>query len=308
LIISRPDGTNGGGLRQQPLSAIGTSLVVRARGEVIVLENQRIPTSRRPGSNDAVAPDPLADGGQAVALTNRSANTALSTVSLLSLQTGRAIILGAADSAAGDPAALGAFVSVAATTQPGATGPGQPGLVDSSVELRDQGRPSVVLASAAELNQDIHQDPDRPVSLGVFPDHDGGKVAVVLNSLGPGESNSAIVVLDRHGGVVGTIGLGAGPIPYTSLYWSPDNRSLAFSSFDSVGVTLRVVDSRNQVSTQELANPTSVKGCIWDHDSLWLLCLATSPFGNDWVIARNDSSLDPVYSLRAPGTPVLWLP
>ena len=86
---------------------------------------------------------------------------------------------------AGDPQVLGAFVTVAATHQPGALSPtGLNGLADTRTIPRDSGRPAELLATAAQLDGQVDQNPGEPVNLSVFPDHDGGKVAVMINPIG----------------------------------------------------------------------------------------------------------------------------
>jgi hypothetical protein len=315
FALSRPDGSHRAAVPKRPLAPADNALVVGSGGQVVAVAPGRVPSPvLAPGApviaSGASAPEPLADGGKAIVVVGRPSGPGfLSSVSVVTIAGDRSISLGTADSAAGDPAALGAFVAVVATLQRHISRPGQGGVLsDSRVELRDEGHPPVALADAAALNQAVHEDPGLRVNLGLFPDHDGGKVAVVLNPTGGAESNAAVVILDRGGRVVGSIGSGSGPIQYTPVYWSPDNTSLAFSSFDSVGVTLTVVDSRYETTGQGFETPTSVNGCTWSPDSSWLLCLATSPAIDDWVIARNDRALSPIYSIPGRGVPVAWLP
>jgi hypothetical protein len=303
LFISRPDGSHSSQLRPRALSP-GTA------SPIVVVGDRTFATTPYAVNGNVLAGDPLADGGKAVVVTIPAADPELpSSVSVVAVTGTQVATLGRADSAAGDPAAFGAFVTVAVVleSERGRSGSNaRPS--DSRVELRDVGRPAAVLATAAELNGAVGADPRRAVSLAVFPDQDGGKVAVVVNSLAGNESNSAVVILDRHGRRLGSVGSGAGPIQYTSLYWSPDDRSFAFSSFDSLGVTLTVVDSTYRLASQEFDSPTSVAGCTWSPDSSWLLCQATSAFVDNWVIARNTVTLLPIYSIPGRGIPIGWLP
>jgi hypothetical protein len=315
FFLSHPDGSHSATVPERPLAPGDHSLVVATGGEVIAVGQGPLSlpasaTRARLLASGALAQNPLAEGGKAVVVTSSPSGPGFSSsVSVLRIGGGRAVPLGTANSAAGDPAALGAFISVAGALQPGEPGRGDHNvLADSRVELRDQDHTPVVLAGATALNRDVHEDPGRPVNLGLFPDHDGGKVAVVVNPVGAEESNAAVVILDRLGRVLGTVDSARGPIQYTPVYWSPDNTSLAFSSFDSLGVTLTIVDGRFQPTAQEFDTPTSVNGCTWSPDSSWVLCLATSPFVDNWVIARNDRSLTPIYSIPGRGVPVAWLP
>lgn len=208
----------------------------------------------------------------------------------------------------GDPASIGAFVAVSG-----------PGRADSRLELRDRGHPALVLATAAQLNRDSGRPAGQPVHLTMFPDADGQKVAVVLNPPGGGGSDSPLVVLDRRGRVLSAVGSGPGPISYSTPYWSPDGASLAYATFDSGGTALAVL-SGGRVSSQGFEPSTSVDGCAWSPDSAWVLCLASTSFASNWVLARNTDTLAPIYSFplplvpatgsRAPSryVPLDWLP
>src|SRR5262249_51808287 len=128
-------------------------------------------------------PDTFAAQDRAVIVVRSSGQQApTSAVSALTLADRRSVALGVADEAAGDPAALGVFVSVAfpgaASVTPAG---GYLGLRDSRVELRDAGQPARVLATATQLNTYLGQAPDRHVHLSVFPNPMGTAVAVVLN-------------------------------------------------------------------------------------------------------------------------------
>jgi hypothetical protein len=217
--------------------------------------------------------------------------------------------LGPADDAAGDPQALGAFVTVPVIEQPRLTDTqnGINALVDDRVELRDVGRNPVVLATAEQLERDIGATRIGPVNLTVYPDGDGQKVAVEVNPISSELANGGVVVLDRLGHVLGTIKPDEGPTEYTAAYWSPDNTGLAYQTFSGVGTSLAVVNQRYQVATQSLEPTTSVNGCTWSPDSAWVVCLAVSPNTENWLLASNDEALTPIYSLPARNRPVVWL-
>src|SRR5262249_44685377 len=146
-------------------------------------------------------PDTFAAQDQAVIVVASSGEQVpTSAASALALADRSPVALGVADEAAGDPAALGVFVSVAF---PGASSvtpaAGYLGLRDSRVELRDAGQPAQVLATASQLNAYLGQPADRHVHLSVFPNPTGTAVAVVLNPPTGGATNVGVVVLDRRG-------------------------------------------------------------------------------------------------------------
>lgn len=82
----------------------------------------------------------------------------------ISLASGRSTSFGTADDIAGDPRARGMSVSVGTKVSLAdqAKNENFPG---ARVELRDAGRPTVLLATAAMLNRDLGQPASLPVSL-----------------------------------------------------------------------------------------------------------------------------------------------
>jgi hypothetical protein len=153
------------------------------------------------------------------------------TVVIVGLTGGRTITLGNAAEVAGDPEGLGAFATVAAESQPRGPPPpgGYAGEADGRVELRDFGKPAVLLATSAEIEADVHQSPG-PANLGVFPDRQGDKVAVRVNPTATGDRGAAVVVLDRNGRLLGAIPAGSGPIEYSQPAWSPNGTTLVYPS------------------------------------------------------------------------------
>ena len=187
-------------------------------------------------------PDTFAAGDTAVIVVASSGEQLhTGAISALLLQGRRSVALGIADEAAGDPQALGAFVSVAL---PGASSEvpvgGYLGLPDSRVELRDAGQPASVLATAAQLNAALGQPKAQPVHLSVFPNPAGTAVAVMLDPPLGADRNVSVVVLDRAGRVIGRVPAAVGPVQYSWLSWSPDGRSLAYQTGAPSGTSLAV--------------------------------------------------------------------
>jgi hypothetical protein len=315
LSLSQPDGTHVAGLHLRPFTAGYQPLFIDQGGTVIGLQ--------RSGGVDLsslslalnprwtiVSPDPLTNGGRDLIVKAETKWRGSTSMALVATFDNRRVAdLGMADDAAGDPQALGAFVTVPLVVQPAVAGVqnGINGLVDDRVELRDVGRSPIVLATAGELERDLGMVAVGPVNLAVYPDGNGQKVAVEVNPIGGGLSNSGVVVLNRRGRVLGTIERDQGPTEYTTPYWSPDDTALAYQTFSSVGTSLAVVNQRYQVATQSLESTTSVDGCTWSPDSAWVVCLAVSPYTDNWLIANNDEALTPIYSVPARNRPVVWL-
>lgn len=251
--------------------------------------------------------DPLSDHGRAVVVgTGPEGPGYTRAIYMVRTSDRQTTSLGLANTAAADPATVGAFVALAAPRQAAdIPSGGIPALADSLVELRDVGRLPVVLASAGELNRDVHQPAAVPVNLGLFPSPDGSEVAVTLNPLAG--SQTALVILDRHGHLLGEVGPGSGPAEYTQVYWSPDDRSLSYATFDAGAPAFGVLDSARSLYLQELQPGTTIGGCAWSPDSRWVVCQATGGLMDNWVLARNDPGLTPIYSFRAQGRPVAWL-
>ncbi len=153
------------------------------------------------------------------------------------LASGRRANLGAGDNVAGDPAAEGAFVSVAAPVQPSATVPTESLSPDAGVELRDAGRPTVRLATAAALNLVLGQAPGLPVELRPCPDPSGDKVAVEVYLVNGGPTGG-VVVLSRSGRVLGSVQAAFGPPIGQPVVWDPAGQSIAFTAKGASGPEL----------------------------------------------------------------------
>ena len=220
----------------------------------------------------------------------------------------RPVSLGVADEAAGDPQALGVFVSVAAATHPNQPPPGgYAGLADSRIEMRDASAAPQVLATAAQLNADLHQDPARPVHLSVFPSPSGDAVAVELNPPAGGGTDVGIVVLDRRGQVRGIVKSSQGPFEYSWPSWSPDGHSLAYSTVGTTGTALAVWNDGGHVLIRTAPDNGARFGyCVWAPDGSAILCPTFASARDAWD--QGAARGGPLFSVPAPGTPVVWLP
>lgn len=324
-FVARPDGRDRRALPVGPLRPGDTSLLVAGDGLVVAARpaggSPYIDVRRLalPGGTTLAGAEPLSDRGRAVVV--RAGPAADGKVSARPLSGGPAVSLGgSADDVAGDPSSLGAFVAVTSGRPGAAAEPWQSaGPPDSRVELRRSSGPAELLATAAQLNRDCGQPADQPAHLTVFPSPDGQKVAVMLNPISGGGSDSPMVILSRHGRVLASVGAGSGPIGYSTAYWSPDGASLAYASFGTGGTDLAVLTGTD-LATQGFQPDTTVAGCTWSPDGAWILCLASTSYTSDWVLARNTATLEPIYSFplrlvsdpasRAPSldAPLDWLP
>ena len=213
-----------------------------------------------------------------------------------------------ADEAAGDPLALGAFVSVpAANVAPPGGGGSLIGLADSEVELRDAGLRPLRLATAAQLNADLGRDSGQPVHLSVFPNPSGDALAVELNPPAGGESNVGVVVLDRQGKVLGVIGPSSGPTEYSWPSWSPEGRSFVYPSHTERGTALLVwTEGGHLFSRVAPDNGAGFGYCIWAADGSAFVCPTFESAQPRWDLGSARGG--PLFSIQAAGTPIVWLP
>ena len=231
-------------------------------------------------------------------------------VTAFSLATGSPSSLGSADSTAGDPQSVGAFVSVAAPASASVTATQV--FPDSRIELRDAGRPAVVLATAGALERALGQSRNNPVQLVPYPDPQGDKVAVVVQPVAGSPDGSGIVVLGRAGRV-----LAAAPTPFGvqgAPAWSPSGTEIAYVSTGNTGPALflwtigRPAAARAFPSAASAASAAgSYSWCVWSPDGRSVLCASAVP-GNrgDWVVASSSGGM--MLAVRGPGLPLAWLP
>lgn len=298
MVSPSPDG--------RYLSLGNGQLAVVRKGPVIAAYASKVPLS---SSTTTAWPYSFADHDRdLVMLLNYGGGSysAKVPVAVDSVATGRSRSLGVADVAAGDPQAPGAFVSVAAPPRASATV--IQGHVDSRVELRDAGRGSVVLATAAALRRDVGLSRSVPVVLVPYPDPAGSKVAVVVWPAVQAREAAGVVVLSRAGRVLGVARAGI----RGALAWSPSGRSLAYVAVEARGPGLRVWTPGGRTATWRLPSADSNSSwCIWSPDSASVLCApVTQPGSGDWALAgvAGRAPGGTMTAIHGPGWPVTWLP
>jgi hypothetical protein len=324
LALSDPDGT-----RVTRVSALGDAgqsvaaapddrylslgngqLAVVRNGATLAAYPSKVPLSSQYA---AAWPDSFANHDRDLIMLLDYGDSAYSTqnpVTAFSLATGSSSSLGTADSTAGDPQSVGAFVSVAAPVSASVTATQVS--PDSRIELRDAGRPAVVLATAGALDRALGQSRNNPVQLVPYPDPQGDKVAVVVQPVAGSPDGSGIVVLGRAGRVLAAAAtpFGVQGVPA----WSPSGTEIAYVSTGNTGPALflwtigRPAAARAFPSAASAASAAgSYSWCVWSPDGRSVLCASTVP-GNrgDWVVASSSAGM--MLAVRGPGLPLAWLP
>jgi hypothetical protein len=318
LVTAAPDGRHV--MRFTGFGRVGDSVAAAPDLRYLALLNGQL-ISIRPGpalvgipaqiplsSSDTVAlPDPFADHDQAVATVldyGDPSASAQNPVSVIQAATGQTAPLGTGDQVAGDPQALGVFVSVAAPPRPSAAV--VPLTADAAVELRDTGRPAVTLATAAALNRAAGLGAGLPVALAPFPSPSGAKVAVAIRPASGGPV-TGVVVLSRTGRRLAQLNLarpGQAAIP-GSLRWSPSGRSLAWL-VAGARPALTVWPAGGQTVRISLPGKGSYGTCVWSPGGGSVLCPLTGGRAVTWVVAPATGGRPAV--ARGAGVPVAWLP
>jgi hypothetical protein len=264
-------------------------------------------------------PYPFADhDSDLIVLLNQIGSTGQDPVSVHSIASGRALYLGSADAAAGDPQTAGAFVSVPG--QPVASSTAAYVSPDTGIELLEARQAPVVLATAAAISSDLGLA-DQAVHLVPLPDRAGDKIAILVEPAASG-GFYGIVVLNRAGQMLGT----TGPLQFGDItglpVWSPSGSSLAYVSLgisSGPGGNTPVLHvwavGRPPAQMSYASGPGLAKGagnvltggsCIWSPDGTAVLCDSPAhPGQNVWAVARV-SPLS-VTVIPGPGTPVAWL-
>ena len=295
-------------------AALDLPVLASSDGKVFAVIGDRLSTTAVADAATFTQPtvtsdhDPFSESDQAlVARSFDRSSPGAPLVSVVDLADGATVRLGFADDAAGDPWKLGAFVSVPASGTVPAPLQGI-GVTDSRIELRDAGVAPVVMATAADLNRDVGQDPARPVNLMVFPEPTGD-VAVVVNPVDGSDANAGVAVLDRQGHLIAAVPAGAGPYTYAWPTWSPNNLSLVWYSYGGGGAQIAVWRVGGPVRTRQAPNPGArFDYCLWAPDSTAVLC----PNDNGgiqssyWVLG--DDGNGPLITVPAPGRPIAWYP
>jgi hypothetical protein len=260
------------------------------------------------GWNPASA-EPLADHDHYVALEYYNSSNSPADgypVSVRSLATGKARILGTADTMSADPAAIGVIAAEPAqptvTSNPVASS--QNGeWPDGAVVLRDLGRKDVLLGTAARLNADVHLPASTPTYLFPVPDPAGDKIAIVVQPQVTGRA-AGVVVVSRTGRELYAAGdLGK----YVAALWSPSGQSLALPAQLPHGSALHIWTVSGHTSVQQFPGHADYGSCSWSPDAAWILCAAGGPHstGEQWVVAS--AAGKPMIVTKGPGYPVSWL-
>lgn len=220
--------------------------------------------------------------------------------------------LGSAADAAGDPAAPGAFVTVAVTTPVASSQPiiSPP---DSMVERRDAGEAPVPLGTAAQLLSDVGAPSSQLSLFDVYPSPDGSQVAVTVTADSSTPSEGSLVVLDRDGHVIGDVPAGLGPSGFSEPVWSPDGRTLAYVTYGTRGPELSMWNVGGSTTTVSLNRASGNEPvCLWAADGGGVLYSSRAggapradQFRADWtVVLRSGATV----SAAGGGYPLAWLP
>ena len=320
LVVSRPDGTH---IVQIPsleqagqfvTAALDNRYLALGDGEVATASGRlpaMIHTKIFPFANGMQAANgaPFADHDQELlALTpNNEGPYTDNAASEISLATGRSTAFGIADEIAGDPRARGMFVSVGAKV-PLSAQTGNENLPDARIELRDAGRPVVLLATAATLNRDLGQPAGLKVSMYPQPNPPGSEVAVEVAPVSGG-GHAGIVVLSRTGRVLGVVPASKGAD--SGLSWSPSGSALAFTVARSGGAALSIWVPGGPIRSLPFPGGAGYELCFWSPDGKWILCAAPADkkpnaLFSHWVIGKVAGGA--MTKVTGPGTPVTWLP
>jgi hypothetical protein len=235
--------------------------------------------------------------------------SSLNPIAAYDLATGGQTSLGTGDNVAGDPAAPGVFVSVAAPVQASATAANPELRPDSRVELRDAGHRPVVLATVTSLSRVLGLDPSQQAALVPTPDPAGDKVAVQVELVNGGEPAGGVVVLSRAGRVLGYVPPASGPRIGVPVTWSPTGRSLAFPSIGGGGPELITWTVGARPRARYFPGASYTYGqCLWSPGEAAILCTAfrSGPAPQQkWVIASAQGG--PMALVAARGSPLGWL-
>ena len=332
LALADPDGTHVttlselGSLGQATTASPDNRYLLAGNGEPISISSGPRLTphpsqAQVTSSNGGTAQfDPFADHDQDTILLQDYGDPASSVqnpVWVASFATGKAVSLGDADEAAGDPQTVGAFVSVAAPPVPAATSTQvNP---DSEVELRVAGQPPVVVATAAAINSDLGVV-NEPVALVPFPDPAGDKILVAVQ---PAEQGAfgGLVMLSRSGQMLGATAPSQTGGFISEPGWSPSGSAVAYVSFPPVvgpggqvttGSALVVWPAGGKLTRISFRTSSSAGRllggrCVWSPGGSAVLCSAATQAGrHEWAVAKTGARSATVVS--GPGLPVAWLP
>jgi hypothetical protein len=255
------------------------------------------------------SPSALADHDQYVALENYNTSASQADgipLSITSLVTGKAQRLGVGNDVAGDPAAAGVIASLAApaiTTGTSVAALQNGSWPDAKVVLRDAGKKDVLLASAEQLNEDIHLPASALTDFYSQPDPAGDKIAIVVQPL-TGDLPAGVVVVTRTGHELFALSQAGRSV---SVSWSPSGQSLAMAAQVPHGSVLHIWNAGGSISAQPFPRKANYGGCVWSPDGAWILCAVAGQHSNgeQWAVASARGG--PMVVTTGPGYPITWL-
>jgi hypothetical protein len=284
-------------------AAVGRLLSLSSLGHPQTVSNQ---LSFVPGDMPGFMADPWSDHDTGVVeltypVGSQDIQSTIPVAAVTSVRTGRALSLGSADSAAGDPRQAGAFIAVPKPGRPLPDG-NQP---DARVVLADVGARTRVLATDAQLSHVLGIKKGTAMSLVPIPNPQGSKVAVQVSTITTNASGTIIesaagtVVLSRGGAVLGSA---SGASGLTWAGWSHSGKTLAFIGYDKAGPELTewTVGARSVTTTLHDSSQQGPTTCAWSPDDTAVICDG-GPRGN-WLVIRSGTE-----SVTAgQGQPLVW--
>jgi hypothetical protein len=283
--------------------AVGRLLSMSSLGHPEAVQNG---LSFVPGDMPGFMSDPWSDHDTGVVELSYPVGTGdiqstVAVAAVTSVRTGRAVSLGPADYAAGDPRQAGAFIAVPKPGRPLPDG-NQP---DARIVLADAGARTRVLATAAQLSRVLRIKKGTAVSLEPIPDPQGSKVAVQVSTLTQSaggtliENAGGMVVLSRSGALLGSA---SGASGFTWAGWSHSGKTLAFIGYGRAHPELVewTVGGRSVTTTLRDSSRQGPTICAWSPDDAAVICDG-GPRGN-WLVIRSGTE-----SVAAgQGQPLLW--
>jgi hypothetical protein len=221
------------------------------------------------------------------------------------------ISLGEADSVAGDPQQTGVIASVGLTQFPDPGAAGSPAgipafpMMDARVELRDAGQPTVVLDRATQLNAALHQPPTTPVQIVAVPSPSGQRFALEVTPASFNPPWEGVVVVDRHGTILGTTAGLQGTVS-----WSPDGQSLAYTQLTGphLDIVIWTIGHQPELHQGPIAVNASKPSCVWAPTGQAVLCFVTgnhTQHSATWIVAQRHRFHVATYT--GPFLPLAWL-
>jgi hypothetical protein len=219
-----------------------------------------------------------------------------------SVSTGHTVSLGLAESAAGDPRQVGAFIAVPSPGRPFPNG-SQP---DTKLVLTDKGSRSRLLATASQLSRAVGIKHGTAVTVTPIPNQQGSMVAVQVSAMsasgggGTVASGGGIVLLSRNGRLLGSQPGAGGFLDWAG--WSHSDKTLAFLGYGNGGSELTewTIGTRSVTTALHDSTTQGPTACAWSPDDTSVIC--DGGLGGNWLLIRSGSE-----SVTAgQGQPLLW--